>query len=122
MKFKNLAVGVISIGTALTLVACSGETNNEEENIDTPPETETETNPGAGETDPGVEELEEPETGTEPGLEPEDPASGTEPGMDPEDPTSGSELNPEDPQADPESELESEEPALEPDSGLDSEE
>lgn len=52
MKLKNLLIGLLSIVTALTLAACSGDTN-EEDNSETPTEIETETNSGSEEESEG---------------------------------------------------------------------
>ncbi|RKQ34003.1 hypothetical protein [Oceanobacillus halophilus] len=116
MKIKNIMVGVLSVGTALTLAACGGDTN-EEEIIETPPETETETNPGNDEMDPGLEseEPEEPAPGSDSEVDPEEPAPGSDSEVDPEDPASGtdSELDPEDPDSESDFELDSEDPASE---------
>lgn len=77
MKLKNFAIGIISVGTALTLAACGGEETNEEETPATDPATEQQEAPA-----------EDPASGTE--EEPADPASGTEEPADPEaDPEAG---------------------------------
>jgi hypothetical protein len=125
MKFEKIIVGAISIGTALTLAACTGEPNEEQE-LERPPETETEVDPGIEETDPGLDsepgtedpEFEtDPESETEPGTE--DPEFGTDPESEPgteesefgTDPGSESEPGQEDPAFESGPEEDSEEPS-----------
>ena len=40
MKIKKVLAGVLSIGIAATLAACSGETEDQDEIMENPPETE----------------------------------------------------------------------------------
>ncbi|MFD1606916.1 hypothetical protein [Oceanobacillus luteolus] len=96
MKIKHVLTGVLSVGIALTLAACSGEAEDQEDMMETPP-AESETTPSTGETDPGTDtemEEEEPATGSEPGSEPgdaEDPNAETEDELETEEPTDSEE-------------------------------
>ncbi|MCF3944662.1 hypothetical protein [Oceanobacillus alkalisoli] len=115
MKIKQVLTGVLSIGVAVTLAACSGETEDQEEIMENPPETET--TPDTGETDPGMDsemEEDEPASGSEPGSIPgdaEDPNTETDEDTGIEDPAADTEEDTgfEDPAADTEEQSDTEE-------------